>query len=68
MPRRRRTQLLRRDAAGRQIVAHRGLDVAVPEVLAETEPLRKLEHHIDVGACLAFRWNDGRAQLHPFGG
>src|SRR4051812_50170889 len=45
-------------------MAPRGVDVAVPEVLAETEPLRQREPDLEIGPRLAPRRLDGPAQLN----
>ena len=61
----RRSQLLRRYPARRQVMPQRCLDIALPKVLAEAKPDREVEHQINVGPRLAARRHDSLTQLHP---
>ena len=45
-----------------------GVHVALPEVLAEAQPHREIEHHVDVGARLATRRHQRGPQLDPLAG
>ena len=59
-----RAQLLERDAARGELVAAGGVDVAVPEVLAQAEAAREREDDLEVGARLAAWRHERPAQLH----
>ena len=50
------------------MIVERRVDIAVPELVAETETHRKIEDDVDIGACLAARRDDGQPQLHEFAG
>jgi hypothetical protein len=56
------------DAARRQMMVERCVDIALPELIAETEADREVEHDVDVGPCLAARCDDGRSELHQLAG
>ena len=57
-------ELLERHTARRELVAPRGVDVAVPEVLAQPQACREREDDLQVRARLATRRRDGGPQLH----
>ena len=56
-------ELLQRDAGRRELVAIGGVDIAVPELLAQAEPAGEIEDDVGVGAGLAERRDDRPAQL-----
>src|SRR4249920_3585741 len=56
-------QLLQGDPARRKLMAERRLDVAVPEVRAETQARCKVEHDLQVRAGLAARQYERVSQL-----
>src|SRR5215468_1879204 len=57
-------QLFQGHAAGAELLAIGGMDIAVPEVLAQAEPLRQVKDEVDVGSRFA-RWRHDRlAPLH----
>ena len=58
----------RQEAAWREMVGEGGIDVAVPEQVAEPEADREIEHDIEVGARLTARRDDGRPKLHQLAG
>src|SRR6516164_11615812 len=56
-------QLLEADAGRRQLVAVGGIDIAIPELRTEAEPLGQTEDDVGVGTRLAARRHDGRTKL-----
>lgn len=46
---------------------HCGLDIPIPKVLAEIEPVREIEYQIKVRPRLATWRRNGRTKLNPFG-
>ena len=57
-------QLLECDSTRLQLVRPGGVEVAVEEVLSESEPSRKIEDDLDVRACLTWRADQWTSQLH----
>src|SRR5215472_7311154 len=56
-------QLLDADAGRGQLVAVGGIDIAIPELRTEAEPLGQTEDDVGVGTRLAARWHDGWTKL-----
>jgi hypothetical protein len=56
-------QVFQGDPAGRELMAERRVDVAVPEVLAEAEPRREVEDDPQIRSGLAARRDERLAQL-----
>src|SRR5215472_4632753 len=55
-------------AAWREMVGESGIDVAVPEQVAQPEADREIEHDVEVGTRLTARRDDGGAKLHQLTG
>src|SRR5262245_16513516 len=53
-----------RHRAGLEHVAERGIDVSLPEVLAQAQPRRQGKDQLDVGSRLAAGSDNWPAQLH----
>src|SRR6516165_10709479 len=56
-------QLLEVDAGRRQLMAIGGVDIAIPELRTEAEPLSQIEDDVGVGTRLAARRHDRRTKL-----
>src|SRR5215469_13183324 len=56
-------QLLEADAGRCQLVAVSGIDIAIPELRTEAEPLGQIEDDVGVGTRLAARWHDSPTKL-----
>src|SRR5262249_6289906 len=59
-----RSKLLQCDVARTELLPIRGVDIAVPEMLAKTEAHGKAKDDISIGSCLAAWENDGLPKLN----
>src|SRR5690606_17093223 len=57
-------QLLQRDPRGRQLISVAGIDIALPELSAQTQPARQIEDDLCVRSRLPNRLDDRTPELH----